>query len=50
MFMAFWAASMSRVPLPQKGSSTRLSRRTRPRSAMVAASVSRMGASMALRR
>ena len=38
----FWAASMSRVPLPQKGSSTRLSRRTRPRSAMVAASVSRI--------
>ena len=37
-------------PLPQKGSSTRLSRRTRPRSAMVAASVSRMGASMELRR
>ena len=50
MFMAFCAASISRVPLPQKGSSTRLSRRTRPRSAMVAASVSRRGASMALRR
>ena len=50
MFMAFWAASITMVPLPQKGSQTRLSRRTRPRSAIAAARVSLMGAPVALRR
>ena len=50
MFIAFWAASMTSVPLPQKGSATSVSRRTRPRSAMAAASVSLMGAPVALRR
>ena len=46
-FSAFWAASMTSVPEPQNGSCTRESRRTRPRSAMAAASVSLMGASVA---
>ena len=50
MFSAFWAASMTSVPEPQKGSCTRLSRRTLPKSAIAAASVSLMGASVALRR
>ena len=44
------AALEPRREVPQNGSITTLSRRTRPTSAMVAASVSLMGASVALRR
>ena len=43
-------SQLSSVPEPQKGSCTSVSRRTRPKSAMAAASVSLMGASVALRR
>ena len=47
MRRAFWAASMTMVPLPQKGSCTKLSPRTRARSTMAEARVSLMGASVA---